>query len=134
MTAEQVLRLHTEGFNRALKQQDYSALETIYSDMYMLVRPDGSVLNKGQVLKDLREQGLTFHSSDLKDASVRVLGSTAILTAESRTVSSRSGRNRRRTFASSPYTHKSPTLFGLSTFRAPCCVKKEIPIQPRDNS
>ncbi|HXL80447.1 MAG TPA: hypothetical protein VN951_06180 [Pyrinomonadaceae bacterium] len=40
MTAEQVLRLHTEGFNRALKQQDYSALETIYSDMYMLVRPD----------------------------------------------------------------------------------------------
>ncbi len=93
-----------------------------------------SVLNKGQVLKDLREQGLTFHSIDLKDASVRVLGSTAILTAESRTVSSRSGRNRRRTFASSPYTHKSPTLFGLSTFRAPCCVKKEIPIQPRDNS
>src|SRR6266446_818044 len=134
MTAEQVLRLHTEGFNRALKQQDYGALEMIYSDMYMLVRPDGSVLNKGQVLKDLREQGLMFHSIDLKDASVRVLGSTAILTAESRTVSSRSGRNRRRTFASSPYTHKSPTLFGLSTFRAPCCVKKEIPIQPRDNS
>ena len=91
MTAEQVLRLHTEGFNRALKQQDYGALEMIYSDMYMLVRPDGSVLNKGQVLKDLREQGLTFHSTDLKDASVRVLGSTAILTAESRTVSSRNG-------------------------------------------
>jgi len=92
MTAEQVLRLHTEGFNRALKQQDYGALEMIYSDMYMLVRPDGSVLNKGQVLKDLREQGLTFHSTDLKDASVRVLGSTAILTAESRTVSSRNGK------------------------------------------
>jgi hypothetical protein len=34
----------------------------------MLVRPDGSVLNKGQVLKDLREQGLTFRSIDLKDA------------------------------------------------------------------
>ena len=64
----------------------------IYSDMYMLVRPDGSVLNKGQVLKDLREQGLMFHSIDLKDASVRVLGSTAILTAESRTVSSRNGK------------------------------------------
>jgi len=91
MTAEQVLRLHTEGFNRALKQQDYGALEMIYSDMYMLVRPDGSVLNKGQVLKDLREQGLTFRSIDLKDAGVRVLGSTAILTAESRTVSSRNG-------------------------------------------
>ena len=92
MTAEQVLWLHTEVFNRALKQQDYGALEMINSDMYMLVRPDGSVLNKGQVLKDLRELGLTFHSIDLKDASVRVLGSTAILTAESRTVSSRNGK------------------------------------------
>jgi len=50
------------------------------------------VLNKGQVLKDLSEQGLTFRSIDLKDAGVRVLGSTAILTAESRTVSSRSGK------------------------------------------
>ena len=35
MTAEQVLRLHTEGFNRALKQQDYGALEMIYSDMHI---------------------------------------------------------------------------------------------------
>ena len=46
MTAEQVLQLHSEGFNRALIQQDYAALEGIYSEMYMLVRPDGSVLNK----------------------------------------------------------------------------------------
>ena len=99
MTAEQVFRLHTEGFNRALKQQDYGALEMIYSDMYMLVRPDGSVLNKGQVLKDLREQGLTFRSIDLKDAGVRVLGSTAILTAESRTVSSRNGKESQAHFA-----------------------------------
>jgi ketosteroid isomerase-like protein len=92
MTAELVLRLHTEGFNQAPKQQDYRALEMIYSDRYILVRPDGSVLNKEQVLKDLREQGLTFHSIALKDAVVRVLGSAAILTAESRTVSSRDGK------------------------------------------
>ena len=89
MTAEQVFQLHSEGFNRALKQQDYGALERIYSDEYMLVRPDGSVLNKQQVLRDLREQGLTFHSIDLKDPLVRVVGSAAILTAESRTVTSR---------------------------------------------
>ena len=91
MTEEQVLRLHTEGFNQALKQQDYKALEMIYSDRYMLVRPDGSVLNKQQVLKDLREHGLTFHSIDLQNTIVRVLDSAAILTAESRTVSSRDG-------------------------------------------
>ncbi len=92
MTAEQVLQLHSEGFNRALKQQDYRALEGIYSETYMLVRPDGSVLNKQQVLKDLREQGLRIHSIELEDAVVRVVGSAAILTAASQTVSSRNGR------------------------------------------
>ena len=92
MTAEQVFQLHSEGFNRALKQQDYGALERIYSDEYMLVRPDGSVLNKQQVLRDLREQRLTFHSIDLKDPRVRVLGSAGILTAESRTVTSRNDK------------------------------------------
>ena len=92
MTAEQVLQLHSEGFNRALTQQDYDALEGIYSDAYMLVRPDGSVLNKQQVLKDLREQGLRIHSIGLDDAVVRVVGSVAILTAASKTVSSRNGQ------------------------------------------
>jgi ketosteroid isomerase-like protein len=92
VTPEEVLRIHKEGFNRALQQQDYETLETIYSDRYMLVRTDGSVLNKEQVLKDLREQGLTFNAIDLDDVVVRVLGSAAILTAESRTLSSRNGK------------------------------------------
>jgi ketosteroid isomerase-like protein len=92
MTAEDVLCLHTEGFNRALKQQDYAALEQIYSNRYMLVRPDGSVLNKEQVLKDLREHGLTFHSINVIDPVVLVLGSAAVLTAESRTISARQGK------------------------------------------
>jgi Domain of unknown function (DUF4440) len=92
MTAKQVLQLHSEGFNRALIQQDYDALEGIYSEIYMLVRPDGSVLNKQQILKDLREQGLRIHSIDLEDAAVRVVGSVAILTAASKTVQSRNGK------------------------------------------
>jgi ketosteroid isomerase-like protein len=95
MTIEQVLQLHSEGFNRALIQQDYGALEGIYSEMYMLVRPDGSVLNKQQVLKDLREQGLRIHSIELEDAVVRVVGSVAILTAASKTLSSRNGKESR---------------------------------------
>ena len=92
MTPEEVLRIHKDGFSRALQQQDYATLEAIYSDRYMLVRTDGSVLNKEQVLKDLREQGLTFYAIDLEDAVVRVLGSAAILTAESRALSSRNGK------------------------------------------
>ena len=92
MTPEEVLRIHKDGFNRALQQQDYETLETIYSDRYMLVRADGSVLNREQVLNDLRDQGLTFNAIDLDDVVVRVLGSAAILTAESRTLSSRNGK------------------------------------------
>jgi hypothetical protein len=43
-------------------------------------------------MKDLRERGLTFYSIDLPDAVVRVPGSTAILAAESKIVSSRDGK------------------------------------------
>src|SRR5258708_3815992 len=98
MTAEQVLQLHSEGFNRALTQQDYHALDGIYSEMYMLVRPDGSVLNKQQVLKDLREQ-LRIRSIELEEAVVRVVGSVAILTAASKTVSSRDGNEYQANFS-----------------------------------
>jgi hypothetical protein len=66
-------------------------LEGIYSEMYMLVRPDGSVLNKQQVLRDLREHGLRIHSIEVDDAVVRIVGSVAV-TAASKTVSSRNGK------------------------------------------
>ena len=59
----------------------------------MLVRPHGSVLNKEQVLNDLRERGLTVHRIDLENPVVRVFGSMAILTAESKTTSSRNGKS-----------------------------------------
>lgn len=45
----------------------------------MLVRPHGSVLNKEQVLNDLRERGLTCHRINLENPVVRVFGSMAIL-------------------------------------------------------
>src|ERR1700722_17365439 len=60
MTAEDVIRTHTEGFNRALTTHDLEALSAIYADDYMLVRPDGSVLGKEDVLPDL---GVTVSSS-----------------------------------------------------------------------
>jgi hypothetical protein len=90
MTDAEVLRFHTEVFNGALKSQNYAALEDVYSDEYMLVRPDGSVLNKHQVLADLRN-GLTFQSIEFWDGKVRVYGTAAVLTGESTSVSSRNG-------------------------------------------
>jgi hypothetical protein len=91
MTAEEILSIHTDTFYRALKEQDYIALEALYADDYMLVRPDGSVLNKHEVLQDLRSGGLRFHSIELGQTEVRIYESTAVLTAESQAVSSRNG-------------------------------------------
>jgi hypothetical protein len=89
MTEDEVLKVHSDLFYAALRSQNYAALEALYSDDYMLVRPDGSVLNKQEVLKDLRNNGLAFHSIDLLQSVVRIYGSTAVVTGESRTVTSR---------------------------------------------
>jgi ketosteroid isomerase-like protein len=98
MTAEEILSVHTDTFNRALKEQDYAALEGLYAGDYMLVRPDGSVLNKQEVLQDLRSGGLRFHSIELSQTEVRLYGSTALLTAACQAVCSRSGMESRSHF------------------------------------
>jgi Domain of unknown function (DUF4440) len=89
LTSEVVLQTHREVFYRALLEQNFDALSTLYSDDYMLVRSDGSVLGKAKVLHDLKQGGLAFKSIELTDAKVRIFGTTAILTGESRTVAVR---------------------------------------------
>src|SRR6266571_2777991 len=91
MTKDEVLKVHSGVFYGSLKSQNYAALEELYSDDYMLVRPDGSVLNKQEVLHDLRSNGLRFHSIDPRQLVARVYGSAGVVTGESRTVTSRNG-------------------------------------------
>ena len=98
MAKDEILKIHTDRFLGALTAQNYAALEALYSDDYILVRPDGSVLNKQEVLQDLRNNGLTFHSIDLLESLVRIYGSTAVVTGESRTVTSRDGAENRAHF------------------------------------
>ena len=47
------------SFCRSLINQDCEALADPYANEYVLVRPDGSVLNKEAVLHDLKLGGLT---------------------------------------------------------------------------
>ena len=92
MTEVELLRTHVDLFNGALKSRDWDQLAAIYSDDYMLVRPDGSVLSKEEVLTDLRTGGLAFKAIEIADVTVRVHGDAGILTAMSRTVTSRDGK------------------------------------------
>jgi Domain of unknown function (DUF4440) len=85
MTPEQVLRTHREVFYRALLEQDWDRLANLYANNYTLVRSDGSVLTKSEVLDDLRTQNLVFESIELTDEKVRIIDSVAILTGQSRT-------------------------------------------------
>jgi hypothetical protein len=98
VTETEVFTIHTVSFYEALKNRDLGALEKLYSDNYMLVRSNGSALTKQQVLTDLSDQGLTFHSIELLYGQVRLFGSTAILTGVSRTVSFRNGKENREYF------------------------------------
>ena len=92
MTEAEVLRTHQDLFNGALTSRKWDQLAAIYSDDYMLVRPDGSVLSKEEVLTDLRTGGLVFKAIEVADVNVRIHGDAAILTAVSRTVTSRDGK------------------------------------------
>jgi ketosteroid isomerase-like protein len=95
VTQEDVIRTHTQEFSAALQAQDLDALSRLYADDYMLVRPDGSVLSKREVLQDLRDGGLIFKSIELTDLNVRIYGQTALLTGDSKTVTSRGSKEAR---------------------------------------
>ena len=97
MTDTEVLKIHEDVFYRAIKNRDFDALAKVYSDDYMLVRSDGSVLNKQGILRELRD-GLTFQSIELEQKKVRIYGTTAVLTGEGKTVSSRDGKEVRAHF------------------------------------
>ncbi len=65
MTEEEVSHAHREDFYRALRKNDLEKLSQIYSDDYMLVRPDGSAFSKAQILDDLKTHAMSFHSIKL---------------------------------------------------------------------
>lgn len=91
IAVEDVVRTHTE-FNRALTMRDFNALSKLYADDYVLVRPDGSVLSKKDVLHDLQAGGLKFTSIEIANVNVRIYGQTALLTGDTQTVTSRNDK------------------------------------------
>jgi hypothetical protein len=89
MTKDEVLTTHRNVFLAALLNRDFKILSTLYSNDYILVRPDGTVFNKDEILRDLRENDLIFKSIEISGEEVRIHGGTGILTGESRSLAER---------------------------------------------
>jgi ketosteroid isomerase-like protein len=92
MTTEEVSRTHREEFYGALKKNDLEKLSQIYSDDYMLVRPDGSAFSKAQILDDLKTHAMSFSSIELMNEKIRIYGPVGVLTGDSTITAVRDGR------------------------------------------
>ncbi|MDQ2832407.1 MAG: nuclear transport factor 2 family protein [Acidobacteriota bacterium] len=89
MTEESILKIHRQVFLKSLLEQDWPSLADLYADDYTLVRSDGTTLGKEAVLADLTTGGLLFRSIELTHERVRLLGSVAVITGDSKTVAER---------------------------------------------
>ncbi len=98
ITTEEVSRTHHEGFYGALKTNDLEKLSQIYSDDYMLVRPDGSAFSKAQILDDLKTHSMRFKSIDLTNQKIRIYGSVGLLTGDSKITTVRDGKESKTEF------------------------------------
>jgi ketosteroid isomerase-like protein len=91
ITAEEVNRTHHEDFYGALTANDLEKLSQVYSDDYILVRPDGSAFSKAQILDDLKTHAMSFESIELTNEKIRIFGSVGILTGHSKITTVRDG-------------------------------------------
>ena|ERR1700722_4496326 len=92
MTSDEVARVHHEDFNGSLVRNDLAKLSQIYADDYMLVRPDGSIFSKNQILADLKAHSITFRSIEPTNETIRVYGDVGILTGDNKIIAVRDGK------------------------------------------
>jgi NAD(P)-dependent dehydrogenase (short-subunit alcohol dehydrogenase family)/ketosteroid isomerase-like protein len=91
MTADELVRTH-QGFNGAVVRNDLAELSKFYADDYMLVRPDGSMFSKEQILTELKAHPTNFRSIESSNEKLRVYGQVGILTGDNQTVTLRDGQ------------------------------------------
>src|SRR5271163_2043466 len=91
ITTQEVSSAHRNDFYGALRNSDLEKLSQVYSDDYMLVRPDGSEFSKAQILDDLKAHSMSFKSIELTNERIRVCGPVGILTGDSEIVTVRDG-------------------------------------------
>jgi ketosteroid isomerase-like protein len=75
-----VAALDTE-YQAAVKRNDAATMDRILADDFVLVNGRGRVSNKADLLKEARSKAVIFEHQEESTQTVRVWGSTAVVTA-----------------------------------------------------
>jgi ketosteroid isomerase-like protein len=76
---EELLRLEDE-FARAIANNDASAVDRFLADDWIIVDPDGSIIDKARFLGVIKSGTLTHELMESADLRVRLYGNTAVVT------------------------------------------------------
>ena len=77
---EELLKLEDE-FARAVAGNDVDALDGLLANDWIIVEPDGSIIDKARFLGVIRSGALSHESVESTDLRVRLYGNTAVVTA-----------------------------------------------------
>src|SRR5215813_7999334 len=69
------------AYQAAVKQNDARMMDKILADGFILVTGQGEVYTKGALLKQARDKSSTYEHQESTDQTVRMYGTTAVVTA-----------------------------------------------------
>jgi ketosteroid isomerase-like protein len=77
---DEVLKLENE-FSQAIVQNDAEAVGRLLTDDWIIIDPDGGIIDKARFLDVIKSGALTHEMMKSDDTRVRIYGDTAIVTA-----------------------------------------------------
>ena len=77
---KKVLKVEEE-FGQAMIKNDADKIGTFLADDWIIIDPDGGIIDKVRFLNVIRSGALTHEAMDSQDVRVRVYGTTTIVTA-----------------------------------------------------
>jgi ketosteroid isomerase-like protein len=79
MMEKELLKLENE-FAGAVASNNADALDRLLADDWIIVEPDGGMIDKARFLEVIRSGALSHESMESTDLKVRVYGNTAVVT------------------------------------------------------
>lgn len=77
---KEILKVEEE-FGQAMIKNDADKIGTFLADDWIIVDPDGGIIDKARFLSVIKSGTLTHEAMDSQEVRVRVYGTTAIVTA-----------------------------------------------------